>query len=144
VGEVGAPLRDAPLRGFDLPGQLGALAAQGGDGEVGYGRAVRKTTCAVRFIGLCGAIAGEGGAAMAGTPRRERLLHNIEAELSLLECLVGHVAAEAALGSARGLTVEAEEARAVLAVVADARAQLRGLRDRLRRGQARRERADPA
>jgi hypothetical protein len=72
---------------------------------------------------------------MAGISHRERLLRDVEAQASRLECLVGHHAARAALASARGMAREAGEARRTLAVTAEVLDQLRGLRDRLRRGQ---------
>jgi hypothetical protein len=72
---------------------------------------------------------------MAGTSssRRERLLRDVEAQASRLECLVGCFAARLAAASARGMAREAEEARRMLALAAEVLAGLRGLRERLRR-----------
>jgi hypothetical protein len=71
---------------------------------------------------------------MAGTSssRRERLLRDVEAQASRLECLVGCFAARLASASARGMAREADEARRTLALAAEALAGLRGLRERLR------------
>jgi hypothetical protein len=70
---------------------------------------------------------------MAGASRRELLSRRLEVEISRMECLIGHFAAEAALASARGRARRADEARATLATAAEVLLELRALRERLLR-----------
>jgi hypothetical protein len=84
-------------------------------------------------------IAG-GEDAMVQVSHRERLLRSIEDEISLMECLVGHFAAAAALGSAKRLPRQVAGARRTLATAAETLGKLHGLESRLRRAPA----PDPA
>jgi hypothetical protein len=80
---------------------------------------------------------------MARASRRERLLRTIEDEISLMECLVGHFAAAAALGSAKRQPRQVDKARRTLATAAEALGKLHALESRLRRDRAGSGIADP-